>query len=148
MTTGVVEFNYTTWAVRYPELAGSVTAPVAQLYFNEACLYCDNTPVSLVQDLTVRAMLLNMLTAHIAAMNSSINGSPSSPLVGRIESASEGSVNVTAKLEGDLPGRSWYAQTKYGLAYWQATAQYRTARYVPGPAYYPDPRSAFRGRRW
>lgn len=130
--TGVVVFDYSTWALRYPELAGSVSQPLAQLYFNEATLVCDNTPGSVICDLTVRAMLLNMATAHIAQLNASINGQPVSPLVGRISNASEGSVSVSAQM--DLPPGSaqWWAQTRYGAAWWASTATYRAARYVPG----------------
>ena len=151
MDNGVVVFDYTAWSVRYPELAASVSAPLAQQYFNEAQMYCANTACSPVPyDATQptvfwkRPMLLNMLTAHIAALNASLGGQPSSPLVGRISSAGEGSVNVSTELEGQLQGRSWFAQTKYGLAFWQASAQYRAARYVANPARPTDP-FAFRG---
>jgi len=85
-----VVFNYTSWAARYPELSGSVGSPQAQEYFNEAQLYCDNSPNSIIPNCAPvyqRATYLNMVTAHIAALNASLNGSPSSPLVGRITSA-------------------------------------------------------------
>ena len=83
-----------------------------------------------------------MLAAHIAQLNApQINGQPGTGagnapapnIVGRIANASEGSVSVSTQL--DLPPGSsqWFAQTKYGLAYWQATAAYRTMRYIPGP---------------
>ncbi len=155
MTTGVVTFDYTNWSLRYPELAGSVSAPLAQMYFNEAQAFLDNTPCSPVRydasdplNNWQRPTFLNMLVAHIAALNAALNGQPSSPIVGRIENASEGSVSVSAKLEGESQGRAWYAQTKYGLAYWQATAQYRTARYVQGPTYSPDPYDPFVSGGW
>ncbi|SDR17588.1 DUF4054 domain-containing protein [Paraburkholderia tuberum] len=132
-TAGVVHFSYTRWAARYPELAKWVSAATAQEYFNEAQLYCDNTPRSIVRDLNERALLLNMVTAHIAALNAPLNGNAPSPLVGRIGSATQGSVSVQTQL--DLPSGSaqWYAQTKYGFAFWQATAKYRMMTYWPGP---------------
>lgn len=136
---GPVTFNYDAWSGRYPEFSASVTPSLAQQYFTEAGLYCDNTAASPVQDPAVLLMLLNMLTAHIAALNAPQNGQPSSPLVGRISNASEGSVSVQTELEGQLQGRAWYAQTKYGLAYWQATAQYRTAQYFPSCPRVMDP---------
>lgn len=142
MSSGVVTFDYSAWLLRYPEFA-AVSAPLAQQYFTEATMYCDNTATSLVQDLTIRAMLLNMLTAHIAALYGTVNGQPASPLVGRITNAAEGSVNVAVALEGQIHGRSWYAQTKYGLSYWQATAQYRTARYHASPGRTTDPWAGF-----
>lgn len=128
---GVVSFDYPAWAARYPELSTSVAQPLAQLYFNEAGLYLNNTASSVVRDLSARAMLLNMLTAHIAKMNATINGQPPSPLVGRISAAGEGSVSVGTDYQ--VPGTAaWFAQTPYGAAYWQATLPYRSARYVPG----------------
>lgn len=124
----VVSFNYATWSARYPELS-AVGSDLAQAYFNEATLYLDNTDASLVQDINARATLLNMLTAHIAQLN--MPGS--SPLVGRITNASEGSVSVATTYSDAMPGSmAWYVQTKYGASYWQATAQYRMMRYIPG----------------
>lgn len=137
--SGVVTFSYADWSLRYPELAASVSAPLAQLYFNEASLYCDNTPTSIVRDLPTRELLLNMLTAHVASLNASLNGQESSTLVGRISNATQGSVSVATQM--DLPPGSaqWFAQTKYGAAYWAATARYRTMRYVPGPVPVTEP---------
>ena len=131
--TNVVTFSYSDWSLRYPELAGSVSAPLAQLYFNESQLYCDNTPCSVICNLVERELLLNMLTAHIAATNAQINGQPASPLVGRISNATEGSVSVATQLNINSNSSQWFTQTKYGIAYWQATAKYRTMRYVLGP---------------
>lgn len=131
--TGVVVFSYATWIARYPEFS-TVTAPVAQLYFDEATLYLSNTECSVVVDTARRAVLLNMLTAHIAALNAkNAAGQLAASLVGRIDSATEGSVSVHADMPGVTGNSAWFQQTPYGAAYWQATAQYRTMRYVPGP---------------
>lgn len=128
MADGVVSFDYATWVARYPEFVG-VAEPLATLYFTEAGLYLNNTPTSVVCDLDRRALLLNMLTAHIAALNAA----DASSLVGRISSATEGSVSVSA--EYNVPGTAaWFAQTKYGAAFWQATVAKRAFRYVPPPA--------------
>lgn len=142
MSSGIVTFDYSAWILRYPEFA-TVSSALAQQYFNEATMYCDNTTCSPVQDVTARAVLLNMMTAHISALNAPSNGQAASPLVGRIASAGEGSVNVSVELEGQIHGRAWFAQTKYGLAFWQATAQYRTAHYVPGKRRVTDPWARF-----
>jgi hypothetical protein len=147
MTCGVVVFDYPTWSTRYPELAPFVAQPLAQEYFNEAQLYCDNTPASIITDLGVRATLLNMVTAHIAALNAPIGFQPSSPLVGRISGATEGSVSVQTQFDVAPGSAQWYAQTKYGAAYWQATAQFRSMLYVPGPAPIANPWGGRYGRR-
>lgn len=103
-------------------------------------MYLNNTDNSRVSDVGQRGVLLNMLTAHIAALNSGVNGNAPSGLVGRISSASQGSVSVSADMGPTTNSEAWYQQTKYGAAYWQATAPYRTAIYVPGasPSGYPN----------
>jgi len=128
----VVEFNYTNWAARYPELSAWVGQPLAQLYFDEATLYCDNTPCSPIANLSQRTMFLNMLTAHVAALNASLNNQPSNPLVGRISHAVEGSVTVQTQLDVPPGCPQFFAQTKYGIAFWVASAGYRTMHYVAG----------------
>jgi hypothetical protein len=135
-TGGVVTFSFADWSSMYPELAASVTQSQAQMYFYQAQLYCDNTPTSVITDTSQggeREILLNMMTAHVAALNASLNGQPSSPLVGRISNASQGSVSVATQMDMSPGSAQWYNQTKYGAAYWAATAKYRTMRYVPGP---------------
>ena len=142
----IAVFNYATWAARYPELAVSVNSALAGAYFSESCLYLNNTDASIVSDVNVRLTLLNMLTAHIAKMNAAINGQPASDLVGRISNATEGSVSVAAEMQM-MPGSAqWFNQTKYGAAYWQATAAYRTMRYRPGCRYVSDPYTPFQYR--
>jgi hypothetical protein len=140
---GVVQFDYAGWSARYPELASSVDQALAQQYFNEAQLYCDNTPCSPICNLIQRAVLLNMMTAHIAALNAPLNGEASSPLVGRISGATEGSVSV--QTQNDYPAGTvqWFQQTKYGAAFYAATTQFRTAHYVPAILRDMDPYAPF-----
>lgn len=128
---GVVVFNPEAFKLRYPEFSG-MNDPLANEYFNEATLYLNNTGFSPVRDLNQRTALLNMLTAHIAALNFGINGKPPVGIVGRIDNASEGTVSVHAEM-GPASGTSaWFMQTQYGASFWQATAQFRTAHYIPG----------------
>lgn len=130
---GVVTFNYSEWLVQYPEFA-SVTQPQAQSYFNRGNLYCDNTPCSPITNLFQRTILLNMVTAHIAQIFAMKNGQAPNNLVGRINSATQGSVNVQAvytEPTSDL--EAWFDQTIYGAAFWAATTWIRTGFYVPPP---------------
>ena len=86
----IVQFNYERWLARYPEFS-QVAQPTAQEYFGEATLYLRNDGTGPVRDAETQLRLLNMLTAHIAALNApSADGEPASPLVGRINNASEG----------------------------------------------------------
>jgi hypothetical protein len=127
----VAVFNYAAWSTRYREFVGAVDASMAALYFAEAGLYLDNTDGSIVQDVGVRLLLLNMLTAHIAALAGALEpGGVPSGLVGRVSSASEGSVSVSTET-GLMPGTAvWFQQTSYGLSFWQASKPYRSARYI------------------
>lgn len=136
----VAVFDYTAWTTRYPEFAGAVDANRAALFFAEAGIYLDNTDCSPVADVTLRLMLLNMLTAHIAALAGALEpGGVPTGMVGRVSSASEGSVSVATDL-GAVPGSAaWYAQSQYGFAFWQATKWLRSARYVAAPPYRFEP---------
>lgn len=127
----VAVFDYGLWALRYPELGGSVPSVLAEAYFSEAGLYLDNTDCSPVTDVNARLALLNMLVAHIAKLNAPIGGIAPSGLVGPIESATEGSVTVKVKLPDTRGLAWWFMQTPYGAAVWAAMAPYRTAHYVP-----------------
>lgn len=129
--SGVVVFDVAGFRARYPEFA-SVADATLEAYFQEATIYLDNTERSRVQDLAQRRVLLNMLTAHIAALNSGVGGQAASPLVGRINSASEGSVSVSVDMGPSTGSSAWFQQTKYGAAFWQATTSLRQFLYVPG----------------
>lgn len=153
----VVTFSPTDFAGAFPEFAGC-SAPQEQSWFNRACLLFDNSPrnpafASCGGGLTgtqIMTTLLYLLTAHIgwlnaprdASGNPSSSGQPASPIVGRINTATEGSVSVGADM-GDVnagsPSQAWYMQSRYGAEYWAATAGYRTARYVPGPVQFQGP---------
>ena len=130
---GVVQFSYPDWIAAYPEFA-QVGQPQAQQFFNRACLYCDNTPPSPIQNLFERTILLNMVTAHVAFLFASLNGQAPRELVGRIGNATEGSVSVgTVYTNPTTDLQAWFSQSSYGAAYWAATLKYRTAFYLPPP---------------
>ena len=141
--TGAVEFNYGTWVARYPEFA-AVSEQLAQAYWDEAALYCANNTCNPAFADGALPTLLNMLTSHIAWLNAprdlngnpASTGTPASPIVGRISSASQGSVSVSTEMgdvAGGSPSQPWYMQTVYGSSYWFATSKYRTARYSANP---------------
>lgn len=128
----IVTFDPARFKARYPEF-GTVSDVALEDYFTEATIYLDNTDASRVQSVTQRALLFGMLVAHIAALNAGVNGQAASSLVGRVSSASEGSVSVSVDMAPATGGiQAWLYQSKYGAAYWAATAQFRTAVYIPG----------------
>lgn len=130
--TGVVVFDYAAWSALFPTLAASIDEPTATAYFTIAELYLSNKPWSQVCNLTTRALILNLLTAHVATLFGSIGGNPPSPLVGRISQAAEGSVSVSVDFPENA-NAAWFNQTPFGAAAWQAMAPWRTALYVAAP---------------
>lgn len=137
MTTGVVDLVYADWAAAFPQLAQTVQEPQAQMLFRQACLFLNNTPQSIVQDVGVRQDLLWLLMAHLAQLGinaTTANSSSTSTTsgVGRVASVSRGSVSVSFDGSGLPRDAGWFTQTQYGLTFWQATAQYRQMRFSPG----------------
>jgi hypothetical protein len=142
----VAVFDYGAWQTLYPELAGAVSAQRAALLFVQAGLYLDNTDASPVADPAMRLLLLDMIVAHLATVGKTLgtdaNGNAAltpSGVVGRVSSATEGSVSVTTET-GLAPGSAgWWAQTSYGFDYWAALAPYRRGFYAPAtqPAFEP-----------
>ena len=129
----VVAFDFAAWALAYPAFAG-LPPTLAASFFATAATMCDNTDASVITDGApggLRSMALGALTAHIAELFGP-TGRGASPLVGRITSATEGSVTVQAEMGAATAGAAWFMQTKYGALYWQMTAQFRTMRYFPG----------------
>ena len=146
MTTGVVVFDPALFIARFPEFA-TVNADTLTAYFNESTLVLDNSDASIVQQIEQRTPLLWLLTAHLAALYSGVNGQAPAQLVGRINNASEGSVSVATDYGTQPATAAWYLQTKYGAEYWQMTASIRAMHYVPGFAQaHPYPLPGW--RRW
>ena len=144
---GAVPFDYSLWQTCYPEFA-SVSSGLASFAWAQAELYLNNTAGSVVWDSSRagrRNLLLNMLTAHIVKLMPGPGGEAAP--VGRISNASEGSVSVAFDMPAS-PNAAWFMQTQYGAAFWQATAQYRTMRYNPGPQPYLGVSRPFGGRGW
>lgn len=125
----VAVFSYNAWAARFPELAGSVSEQLADLLFSEANLLLDNTDCSPVQDCGQRLVLLNLIVAHLAATSPGAAGS--SGLVGRVSSATEGSVSVSTDYGAVRNSQAYWVQTGYGAQFWQMMARYRTMHYRP-----------------
>ncbi|MBN3867514.1 DUF4054 domain-containing protein [Gluconobacter kondonii] len=130
---GVVAFDYSTWSALYPSLSMNTNVTQATEYFAQAGDFLNNTPLSPVQDLTKRARLLNLLTAHIAQLNLPTDaGGNGAGTVGRVASAAEGSTSVSLDMGAPSGSASWFMQTQYGATFWQMTAYLRQMRFVPG----------------
>jgi Protein of unknown function (DUF4054) len=136
--TGVVAFDWTYFSTFFPECSAPGLG-ILQMVFNQAGLFCDNSPTSPVADSSVggqRYLFLHLITAHLSAIHygtTGKNGQPATPLVGRINSATEGSVTVQTELKVPDGVPQYWAQTKYGIEFWAASSAYRQMFYIPGP---------------
>ena len=129
-----VVFDPTAFKARYPEFAAVADATLTAC-FNEAGLYLSNADNSPVQNITRRATLFNMLTAHVAYLGGLLSADGMPRPVGRVSQAGEGS--VSAAFEGPPPGSAqWFQQSQYGAAFWQATSSLRGFRYLAQPTRY------------
>lgn len=102
-------------------------------------IYCRNDGGGPVSTAATQTTLLWLMVAHVCALIYGVNGQAPSGLVGRISSATEGSVSVST---GDYPASqnaAWYLQTPFGASFWAATAAFRTMRYRPAPRYPINP---------
>lgn len=135
---GAVTFDPTAWRTLYPAFA-AVSDASASSYFAIATIFCANQ-LGPVGDTTTLLALLNMLTAHIAWLFSprDANGNPDSTgtfpppnIVGRIGSATEGSVTLSTEYASQIPlTAAWFVQSPYGAAFWAACGVYRTFRMI------------------
>ena len=129
-----VVFDPTAFKARYPEFAAVPDATLTAC-FMEAGLYLSNADNSPVQNITRRATLFNMLTAHVAYLGGLLSADGMPRPVGRVSQASEGS--VSAAFEGPPTGSAqWFQQSQYGASFWQATTSLRGFRYIAQPTRY------------
>lgn len=127
----VVIFDPTAFKIAYPQFA-AVSDGMLTNYFNLATLYLSNTDCSIVQDIPKRTTLLWLLTAHIAYLSGALNPDGQPRLVGRISSATEGSVSVSTEMP-TTPSSAWFMQTQWGAMFWQSTLSLRSFRYRARP---------------
>jgi hypothetical protein len=133
----VAIFDKAAFLALYPEFTAYDAANPNSLAakFAQAGLYLDNTDCSPVQDINHRTQLLYMVTAHLLAGGGafSANGQPGP--AGRISSATEGTVSVSLQsFVSETAGTAgWWNSTGYGAQFWAATANLRSARYIPNP---------------
>lgn len=142
MTDNVVEFNVAEFREMYPK----ITATDAQLemFFMEAELLFNNTKDSCVEDLNKRKIFLYLIVAHLATLQSQVDSG--NTLVGRLSSATTGSVSVSSDYGTLGKNEKFWAQTPYGAKYWALTAQFRTSHYVITNFPMPVDRRGFYGR--
>ena len=143
----VVVFDPIAFRLRYPEF-NCVSNMALNAYFNEATIYLSNTDCSPVQDPIRRAILLNMLTAHVGFLGGALSTDGQARPVGRVSQATEGTVSASFDYGEATPGSgAWFTQSAYGAAFWQATTSLRGMKYRPRPTNI-NPQGIFYPGRW
>ena len=142
VTNPPVVFSFPMFTATFPEFS-QLTPIQGQAYFNQATLICGNQCSNPMYGDGVLEPALYVLTAHFAWLlcpkdpngNPAATGIVASQLVGRIGSASEGSISAGAEYAtwDQNTISAFLNQTKYGAQYAAVTSQYRTARYVARP---------------
>ena len=128
----IVVFNLDNFRALYPQFS-NVSDTLLPLIFTEAELLFDNTEYSCIQNVDRRELILYMVMAHILYLQyGDADGNGGSTLVGRVSSATEGSVSVSSSLDGLGNTSAYWSQSPYGLLFWQATKVCRMPKYYPG----------------
>lgn len=117
----------------YPAI--SATDAQLQMFWTIAQTFLDNTDCSMVKDLQERKIMLYLLVAHMTALNQQTESG--NAVVGRVASATEGTVSISLDYGTMGNNERWYLQTPYGAMYWQMTKRYRSALYRLGIAPMP-----------
>lgn len=129
----VVVFDIPEFRALYP----SIVATDAQLrmFFSIAEGFLDNTECSIVKDVEARKTMLYLLVAHLASLNQQAEGG--NAVVGRVASATEGSVSISLDYGTMGNNERFYLQTPYGNLYWQMTKRFRSFLYRLGKSPMP-----------
>jgi hypothetical protein len=131
----VVIFDPAKFKLTFPEFAAVSDQRLAMMFNFVTAGAIDNTDASIVVDPDRREAMIYLLIAHrLAIFGTAVAGaagSTPSGIVGRLSSATEGS--VSSSFAFDTPagaGAAWYNQTPYGAEYWMLMAPCRSFRYV------------------
>ena len=136
---GIVTFNEAAFLLRYPQFAvyAAANPGMLQMVFDEVTvLYINNTPRSYIRDVATRSVLINLAIAHILQLGgaTAVGGAGSTAgQVGRVSSATEGSVSASLDMGSTSANAAWWLQSQYGAEFWNATARFRTFRYAAAP---------------
>lgn len=128
----IVQFNYQSWVQAYPEFSALPETTVTEVYWTQAQIIHRNDGGGPVSNTASQSVLLNLVVAHLAYLFGGVNGQPPPQTVGRVDAATQGSVNVSLDYGTVTNSQAWWVQSKYGAQYWLMTATYRTMRYIGG----------------
>lgn len=128
----IAQLDPTEWLKKYPMYDNLTIEQVEDLLI-AATDFLENTVCSVIRDVEKRKRLIYLVAAHLAYLlyqDKNGNGG-SSGLVGRLSSATEGSVSVGATMANAPFSAEFFLQSPFGFAFWQATMVYRMGLYTP-----------------
>lgn len=137
-------FNVTDFREQFPQFAATPpTDATLQSYFNTAGSYIENSNYGFLANLD-RALALNLMTAHIAAMMAIIAAAGAAgATVGVVTGATIDDVAVTLEPPPAKNGwQYWLAQTPYGQQLWALLTVQSAGGWFVGGA---PTRAGFRG---
>lgn len=137
---GVVVFVIAEFRALYPTI--KATDAQLEMHFKFAVWLLGNDKCSLVKDLEMRKYFLYLLVAHMATLDQQAD--EGSPVVGRVSSATEGTVSIGLDYGEMNDNARWYLQTPYGAKYWQMIKRFRSMLYRLGKAPMPVRRTYIR----
>lgn len=118
-----VTFDLAAFRAAFPEFNLVADDRLTLLFGIAETNLLDNSDGSPVPE-AERGNLFNLLVAHLQACMANPTR------VGRLGSATEGSVSASFDFAVTGPTQAYFAQTQYGALYWAATAKYRHAMIV------------------
>lgn len=129
-----IVYTYAVWSATFTQFSNTVSQTAFDTtIYPLAQQYCVNDGSGPVPTSDIQTNLMGLMCSHIAQLLFGSNLQPASTLVGRINSAGEGSVNVAVEMpQAKSSIQAWLQQTQYGTMYWAASAPFRTMRYRPG----------------
>ena len=135
----VVEFDVEEFRAQYPHFSDEETFTDEYLTgkFDQAVVIVGNDDATSIAPydppkVTLRKTLLYLATCHLAMLDENPDG-----VVGRIASASQGSVSTSfdlLKSSSNSYPEQWWSQSQCGARFWLLTARFR-----PGGRIYPSP---------
>lgn len=128
-----VTFDYPAWIQLFPQFGTLTQDQIVGFVLPLATQYVRNDGGGPVSTTASQINLLNLMVAHLCQLFYGANGQAPNGLVGTIINAAEGSVSVGVNPGPINASNAWFMQTPFGAAFWQASAPYRTMRYIPGP---------------
>lgn len=134
--SNIFVFDPTTFKLAYPQFKNFTDEQLEWFFEEVEGTVLDNSETSCLS-VKLRKKLFYWLVAHQAELQGRINSGNSS-LVGRVSTATQGTVSISTDFTSSPTAMSqWLNQTPYGQKYYAFTSPYRSVLLIGGK--YPMP---------